>query len=180
MQRQGGEACGERFRQAEVLPGGLVARAALAALRVRGGEQRGDALLQLADGRFQVVAADAVAGEGFDAALQMVAQAQFEFDLQGGGDAVVLRLYLLPQRRGVACFPRDGVVIDQRRDVAARLAGAPGGGDAEAVHQVVGKPGAGDFAVQAVCRHVFAVFFRELRREVVAQVLLVVRRIRQV
>ena len=96
MQRQGGEARGERFRQAEVLPGGLVARAALAALRVRGGKQRGDALLQLADGRLQVVAADAVAGEGFDAALQMVAQAQFEFDLQGGGDAVVLRLYLLP------------------------------------------------------------------------------------
>ena len=162
------------------MPGGLVARAALAVLRVCGGKQRGDALLQLADGRLQVVAADAVAGEGFDAALQMVAQAQFEFDLQGGGDAVVLRLYLLPQRRGVACFPRDGVVIDQRRDVAARKAGAPGGGDAEAVHQVVGNPGAGDFAVQAVRRHVLAELLAQLCREVVAQVLLVVWRIRQV
>ena len=110
----------------------------------------------------------------------MVAQAQFEFDLQGGGDAVILRLYFLPQRCGVAHFPRDGVVIDQRRDVAARLAGAPGGGDAKAVHQVVGNPGAGDFAVQAVRRHVLAEFLAQLRREVVAQVLLVVRRIRQV
>ena len=179
VQRQGGDAFGERLRQAEVLPGRLVARAALAVLVVRGRKQRGDAVLQVGDGRLKVVVRTAVAGEGFDAAFQMVADAQLQFVLQGGGDAVVLGFQLAPEGVRAAHFARDGVVIHQRRDAAARLAGAPGAGDAEAVHQVVGHPGTGDFAVQAVRAHVFVVFFGELRREVVAQVLLVVRRIRQ-